>query len=489
MRSLSKFLILVSIFSTLSLFSYSQFNGTNLMEYQYGKVPGDTNAISTLYDRTVFNYNYKDIKAGLALEQFYTRYDNRNYIKPTQYYLQYSKDFMDIKAGNFYETIGRGLLLRSFEIPGAILEDLSYRSRSYFQRDVIGVSTRLRYKDLSVKLLYGKPLNNVFPPSQPDSLRRTDKIAAVAPEYTFAKQTLGASLLNLKNSNKSTLYGMFTSSGIISQYFSYYSELAKDLSNYSLSDFSDKAAYAMYASINLSINNLGVSAEYKSYKNFSLGAGINEPPALVKEHSYKVLNRSTHVLQPINESGYQIEAFYTFADLSTLTLNNTIAVNNLNDKFVFQEYFAEYDFSIKDNLDAKIFADYAEDPFKLEMNRISTGAYLKLGIPDGSSIKTDYEFQTFHRSGDKVFNHVLSLGYNHKSKLLFNITGEISNDPFLVEEEVKTWIGTNIKYQINSKHSLLLFAGQRRGGPACNAGVCYEVLDFNGIEVRITSRF
>jgi len=93
------------------------------------------------------------------------------------------------------------------------------------------------------------------------------------------------------------------------------------------------------------------------------------------------------------------------------------------------------------------------------------------------------------RSGEKVHNHVLSLGYNHKSKLLFNITGEISNDPFLVEEEFKTWIGTNIKYQINSKHNLLLFAGQRRGGPACNSGVCYEVLDFYGVEVRYNVRF
>jgi hypothetical protein len=34
-----------------------------------------------------------------------------------------------------------------------------------------------------------------------------------------------------------------------------------------------------------------------------------------------------------------------------------------------------------------------------------------------------------------------------------------------------------------------MFTGRRRGGPACNAGVCYEVLDFYGVEFRFTTRF
>jgi hypothetical protein len=282
---------------------------------------------------------------------------------------------------------------------------------------------------------------------------------------------------------------MTTLSGVITESLSYYTEFAKNLSDYSLSDFSDQASYAMYTGINLTFNSIGISAEYKNYKNFLLGAGINEPPALVKEHSYKVLNRSTHVLQPTNESGYQVEFFYMFADQSTLTLNNTIAVNDLNEKFVFQEYFTGYDFTISENIDIKLFADFAQDPFKLEMNRISTGAYFDIKTRNKNSVKADFEFQTFSRSGEKVQNLIFLLGYNYRSKLLVNVISEISNDPFLTEESIKTWLGTNLKYQINNKHNLLLFAGQRRGGPACNAGVCYEVLDFTGIEIRFSSRF
>jgi hypothetical protein len=202
-----------------------------------------------------------------------------------------------------------------------------------------------------------------------------------------------------------------------------------------------------------------------------------------------VLNRSTHVLQPVNETGYQVELFYTFPNLSTLTFNNTRAINNFGRKFVFQEYFIEYDFSLSELNSIKVFFDYAEDPFKLEEQRISAGVNTDWKVFKTSSIKTDYEFQTFKRLGENFQNHVLVLGYGYKSKIIGNIVTEYSNDSFIVTKGSKIWIGANVKYQLNKSNSLQIFAGERRGGPACNAGVCYEVLDFKGVEIRLTSRF
>jgi hypothetical protein len=285
------------------------------------------------------------------------------------------------------------------------------------------------------------------------------------------------------------VYGMATASGNIAHMISYYTELAKNVSDYALNDFSSASSFAFYGSINLAVNNFGMSAEYKNYRNFLIGAGINEPPALVKEHSYKVLNRSTHVLQPLNESGYQLEMFHTFPNLSTLTLNNTLAINDFEQIYKFQEYFIEYDFMLAKKHDIKMFADYAEDPFKLEEHRISAGAYMEWKVTESSSVKTDYEFQTFERLDEGYQNHVLVLGYAFKSRLIFNIVTEYSNDAFIVDEGFKIWAGANVKYQVNSSNSLHLFAGERRGGPACNAGVCYEVLDFKGLELRLSSRF
>lgn len=479
----------VVFFMSLSIRLQAQFNGNNLAEYQYGQLPNDTSSISTLYDRLVANYNYKFLKASATIEQFNTPLAGSNYVKLSQFSLQYKLKPFEFKIGNFYETIGRGLLLRSFEIPGAILEDLSYRSRHYFNRDLLGISAKYNYKNFNTKILYGSPLNYVFPPTQDIKDRRSDTIAAIYSEYSLKKQTIGVAAMKHMNSGNDNVYIMATVSGNISTGFSYYTEFAKNVSDFSVDDFSTQSSYAFYSGLNYTKNSFGLSAEYKNYNNFLIGSGINEPPALIKEHSYKVLNRSTHVLQPTNETGYQIELFYSFLNLSTLTFNNSIAINKFGNRTVFQEYFLEYDFSISEKLDAKLFADYAEDPFKLEENRVSAGLSTDWKIFGNSSIKTDYEIQTFERLGENYQNHVFVLGYAYKSKIICNIVTEYSDDSFIVTEGSEIWVGANLKYQVNNKHALQIFAGERRGGPACNAGVCYEVLDFNGVEIRLTSRF
>jgi len=466
-----------------------QFSGHNLLEFQYGRLPHDTTSIATFYDRAVANYSINSFRLSGTFEQFTTPTEGSSYLGLSQFLLQYRSSPIEIKLGHFYDTIGRGLLLRAFEIQGAVLEDLSYRSRYYFHRDILGMNARFRYKDLNTCFLYGKPLNYVFPPTQSSSIRRPDTIGAVAIDYSAKQQVIGFAAMYHENNDKDYWYAMTSGTGNLGNYLSYYAEIAKNVSDFDLDDFSDETSAAFYGGLNFFYNSFGLSTEFKYYNNFLIGAGINEPPALVKEHSYKVLNRSTHVMQPMNETGYQLEFFYTFSDLSTLTLNNTLAINDFGTVFKFNEYFAEYIFTLNDKHDMKIFADYARDPIKSEKNRISTGLYSDWKVSKQSSIKTNYEFQTFNRLDDSFQNHVFVLGYSYGSKIIFNIESEFSNDSFLTDEGSKIWLGVSTRYRINDNNSLQIFAGERRGGPACNVGVCYEVLDFNGLEIRLNTRF
>jgi len=466
------------------------FTGTNLLDYQHGQIPGDTINQSGIYNRTVAQFSMNNIRAGVSLEQYHTPLADRNYLKLTQFSLRYQSDQLEVSLGHFAETLGRGLLLRSFEIPGAVLEDLSYRSRHYFHRDILGFMGHYRVnKHFSIKALYGQPLNYLFPPNQDDALRRPDIIEAINPEVSIGRQLFGGALLRVTNSSEISVYGMLNASGSLLPSMSYYIEMAKSADTYALSNFSRDVPFALYGSLNVALGSLGVSLEYKKYNNFLLGAGFNEPPALVKEHSYRVLNRSTHVLQPINETGYQVEAFYSFPDFSMLTFNHTIAINDFGKQFVFQEYFLEYDFRLAGDHHTRVFLDYAEDPFKLEARRISSGAYVEWKISPSGLLNTYYEYQTFSRLESQVYNHVAVLGLTLHPKLAVNLTGEISNDPFLTEKEFRTWLGGNLRYQLNNRNTIQLFGGQRRGGPACNAGICYEVLDFTGVEFRLVSRF
>ena len=478
---------------SLSVFSpelRAQLSGQNLMEYQYGRLPDEPgSSFSTIYDRFLLDYSLKGFKAGGTLEQFYSPFETRNYTRLAQYRLHFNSKPLELKIGHFYETIGRGLMLRSYEIPGAILEDKSYRSRQYFHRDLLGFTAKFRHKGFTAKMLYGKPLINVLPPTFKEKDRRLDRIAAVQADYSIKGQLLGAAMMQLDNASGKSWFAMTNASGNIFPYLAYYTELVKNTGEFAITDFSSAASFAFYGNLNLSFDQFGLSAEYKNYNNFLLGSGFNEPPALVREHSYKVLNRSTHVLQPQNEKGFQFEGFINFTDESALTLNYTRAVNDFGRKSVFQEYFAEYSFSLKEKHDLKLFADWTQDPFKLEKDRLSSGFYADWKLGNTTSINTSYEFQTFNRSGNAAQNQVFSAGVSIKSKFSGYVITEWSNDPVIVEKGSKFWLGAGLKYKMNSRHSLQFFAGERRGGPACNSGVCYEVLDFKGVELRLSSRF
>ncbi|HZM28200.1 MAG TPA: hypothetical protein VFB89_12700, partial [Gemmatimonadales bacterium] len=50
-------------------------------------------------------------------------------------------------------------------------------------------------------------------------------------------------------------------------------------------------------------------------------------------------------------------------------------------------------------------------------------------------------------------------------------------------------VGWNASARIAERHEATLFLGKRRGGLACTAGTCYQVLPFEGAELRLVSRF
>jgi hypothetical protein len=101
-------------FSTNGL---AQFSGNNLGEYQYGRLPSDASSFSAFYNRLVTSYKHKGFKARGSLEVFQSPRDGSNYVNLSQLSLRYKQKAFAIRVGNFYETLGRGTLLRSFEIP------------------------------------------------------------------------------------------------------------------------------------------------------------------------------------------------------------------------------------------------------------------------------------------------------------------------------------------------------------------------------------
>ena len=359
MRSIVLYFLLLILAGELN----AQLSGNNLLEFQLGNLPEiDPNNLSTHYDQLNLRYRYKSINASVRYEHFLSQSDATSYYKLSQYQLQYRKNGLDLKIGNFNEILGNGLLLRAYEIPGSVFEDEGYRVRYGFYKDIKGVSGKYQTKHMYVKALRGNMLTNELPPILPEKDRRTNLVEAMESGISYFGQTVG--FIYMRNSNSSIIdnfYSVLANGGFFS-FFSYSFEFAHNIERgISILTMDDPAArYGLYTSLNFSYRRFGLSLEYKDFQRMVIGSGISDPPTLVKEHKYKVLNRSIHVPKYYDEDGVQVEAYYSFENGSRLLVNYAKAVNEYTiATYDFNEYFSEYTFYPGSSNTISFFADYS----------------------------------------------------------------------------------------------------------------------------------
>jgi len=499
MNKRSPILLVISMVGSLA---YGQLTGNNLFEYQLGNLPyADPSDLSAHYDQLNLGYRYKNLKATLRYEHFLSQNEGSSYATLSQFQVRYRKEKMELKVGNFNETLGNGLLVRGYEIAGSVFEEESYRSRYGFYRDMLGFSAKYSGDIWYVQALRGKSLVNTLPPTLSMEERRIDLVEGVETGISLYQQTIG--LILMRNSNpfeQDHFYSLLFSGsvlGVVSYNLEYAHNLGKDQPWFAMSE---ESRYGFYGSLSFSLGSFGLSFEYKNYHDLLIGTGISDPPTAVKEHKYKVLNRSIHVPQLTDESGIQVEAFYTFKNRDRLVLNYTQALNELFEAYTFKEIFLEYSFYPGLKNDVSLFADYASDEFKSEITRLAAGGMWDYQVADSWSAQLHLEYQFIDREfaeKEKMHNGVVILGVSNSSKLSISMLWELSNDPFLtdrpdtgeLESGFRYWPGLETSYRINPTNTLSLFAGKRRGGPACTSGICYEVLDFEGVEIRLKTKF
>jgi hypothetical protein len=483
--------------------AFAQLYGTNTFEFQYGNLPYEENTdLTTSYDQLNLYYDQSNISVYGRFEYFQTPFNDRNYFALTQKRLQYEDDYFKVRIGNFYETIGRGLLLRSYDIPGSVYEDSFYRTRYAFNRDLEGVSIGYKNDWIEATALRSRPLFNPLPPNfKPDSARRPDLVDALESNFYITQDlSIGGAFMRSHSDGQNDYRELASLMYTYNLPFDVqlYGEYAFD-TDATLFAFNREDSYALYSGLNYFYASFGLSAEYKNYNQFRMGSGYNDPPSLIKEHTYPVLNRSTHVLSTANESGFQFEAFYNFEDGHAITANITTAKNDLAITNEYREYFLEGYYQVNDFLSFKTFIDYATDERKGEEDRISVGLITDKSFNYEWNLSLDLQYQTYRQTvfNQDVENYFTSLSFSYLPSLTISLVFEATDDLLLtdnpntfdIENNLRTWLGSNLRYKINRTHTLDIFAGKRRGGPACTSGICYEVLDFKGVELRFSTRF
>jgi hypothetical protein len=483
---MNKYLLVLLLIFLKDLFG--QPSVSNLFEYQLGNLPEtDPTNLATHYDQLNLSFRYNEFLFSAKLEHFQTQGSEASYDQVAQRTLSFQKDGFQFSAGNFYQIFGRGLLLRSYEIPGAIREDSGLRSRYGFYRDIDGFRAAYEISWLEITLLRGRTLREDLPPPISDDIRRENLLEGGQATIYVSEFSFTGMYLRTRKEEKKTDYTAIGVAANLPFDMQIYTEYARQLGeNGNFIDISDNSSHAFYASMNLISGPTGLSAEFKDYHNFQLT--FNDPPPLVKEHDYLLLNRSTHSLEPFDETGWQLEIFYTLTGDHTITGNVAEAVNSTPFRnFIFKEKFIEIASYINSKFSLKGFVDLSQEDIRLEKDRYTYGIYAENEWPDLWGTTIDLEYQEYLwgiTNPVTIINRAVLFSLSYAPDLSFGITWENTSDP---AEPRQDWIGCNFSYQYGQHHLINLFYGKRRGGNACTAGICYQILPFEGFEFRLTS--
>lgn len=493
------YLILILLLCSGTLFA--QFSGSNKASYQLGNQPGQTPSNqANLYNQLDIRFRQNNFELSLRAEVF-SLDAKEKYSRISQQTIRYQVEDLQIQLGHFYEILGRGLLFRTYEIPGNIYE--SFDQRYGFYKDAQGLSLRYSNNYFSTKAFYGRPLDISKSPSFGENNRRNTVVQGAEFNFTYLESFMPGILFLRSDRNGLTReFGGLNFEGTLADNYQYYAEYVQDGRD-DLLQLGAKSSHAFYSSISAYYNWVTFTAEFKDYNAFTLI--FNDAPPAVREHSFTLLNRATHTVNPDRERGYQLEAVFTLNDYNTSTINYTFS-NNAASQQKYYAWYADVNYYLSPEMPLKVFVDYSLDEVEIYSNRFTTGISLEnsfneiyslSGEVQAQSYKRDFmEFPTLASNDYNGANYLFSLFFHKGTEFNIGTVVELSNDRVETGRFGKgkkdifvSWPALNMGYQLNQNSQLTLFYGKRRSGNACTGGICYQIAAFTGLELRFNTKF
>jgi Family of unknown function (DUF6029) len=503
----------IMVSSTFPCPAQAQLSGSNLLEAQAGNYPksfpgrGPTNR-QDLYDLLSLEYGFASGIAGLRFETDRNSQDAFPYEGITQRYVDWTDRRYRVRVGNFYTILGQGLIHRSFELTGVVLDQRFPRSRYVPSRDVDGVLVEANAGPIATVAFSGSPSSGLTSlAGEPFGLKRhagqisgaqlvgqirgATRVGAAYLRTTagLGQQELGSGFLGVDP------FELLGASAVSLPLYFEYAQADRSFGEWWKFKTPDRVPHALYASANLVWGPAGLSAEWKDYSQFRLGT--NDPPSLVREHGQALLNRSTHVLNAGDEEGFQIEGTYRVAPLGAVTANFSRADGY---GFRFDERFVELRAAPGDGeqWEATVFYDRSRDDIISIADRRTYGQASTLRFLQLWSVTLDLERLTARRrasgSADRFQDLYLSFttaraNWGSASFLWTRTSDRLDPSRFDPGTKNLHLVGGVLGAHLTQRHEATLFFGRRRGGLACTAGTCYEVQPFEGAELRLVSRF
>jgi hypothetical protein len=415
-------------------------------------------------------------------------------------FVEVASDLGSIRIGHFYALFGQGLALNAYE-QRDLRVDTSLEG--VLASGTIGGATLTILDGLSA--LGG---------SEDAERRRGSWLHGADLEYAFGRTGISAGASAVAHETR-TLTGerakreLYAGRASVTMGPAYlYGEYARHEPRGKLvSVDGDSSGDGTYVSGNLAVGPLTFLAEYKDYDYLTFRTSdqgpYNLPPALIREHTYTLLNRYPHVLDADDEKGFQVEATLAIAGRHRLTGHYGETRNHDDDRFnYFDEAYGELSLDLGETAGVegvelinaldyqKSFSSgLTDDPY---LRLYSNVTEVRIVMNDRDSFRLQFEHQ--HAESDAVGEYDAYFGlldWSRSPNLSVDLVAETSNRTRaqLASGEMKDALYGLVSYHLSENHDVSVLYGRRLAGFVCVGGVCRNEPEFEGLEVRLLSRF
>ncbi|MBU4486330.1 MAG: hypothetical protein KKD38_05325 [Candidatus Delongbacteria bacterium] len=531
-------LILILIFSAIVSAEEVNISATNTMKLGIGREWAGDEANGVELSKQYFE-DWIDIEmvkgdftAGLRYEAADSSQHNEALNEITKLYFNYSKNKINVTAGDFYGFFGRGVVF-----------GLKESKADFFNSKVTGGKFEYSGKNFGFKAQGGKSyfkyINDYYPAEQivdrfDNSILGSEIILPLSDYFGMEEIYLriGCSYLYIKGDyvpeNQYLYEEMFIKEsnigGISFEINAYDFDFFNEYAIKKTERTPSQTGWANYSSLNYAIKGFSIGLEFKDY--YKYGANPNEPssgftpyqnaPELIIVHSSHLLNTHPHEVNPNDEIGYKLTAMYQLKD--NIDMNGTFALaSKHNEDGIIPESSEDY----LPYLDSWIGANYTEENFgitfglgyfldsplakgvnqliipgednsaKVYSDKRNTymGEYT-LKLNETSKIALCGEFQSvINEYLDKEYNDIYgSVEYAYSPWGYINLS-LITTSQKVTGDAPDSWLGIETGINIMENHKLELFYGRERAGIKCAGGTCRKVPEFDGFKMTLISEF
>ncbi len=252
---------------------------------------------------------------------------------------------------------------------------------------------------------------------------------------------------------------------------------------------------------------------------------FQNPPIVQKEYSYTLLTRPLHEVDFNDEVGFQVDAFCSISDNTTINFNSSLSSKHdsysLNqDGFTFtkikrsanflpstqKELFPYYEIFLEGEhyyassslikaafalRQETFFNEFSPDKSSIITTSIVVPVQIQNTFSEDFSLKVESEQEwvreNFNSINNHYFNQLITLIGSFYSKLTATIRYEYTTSKSEVSEK-KNWLIGELGYRLEDSHTITVSYGNERGGQVCSNGICKYIQPFEGLRITILSQ-